>query len=255
MTDVQGPGGAGAGDSPSAVRDALSVVRHALPVECRPFKLGVRRPGLVIIDEVNGFATVGCGPLAPPVPDPRIDAMVLETDRLARRFVDAGWPVAASLDSHDPTRPEPPYPPHCLRGSGDDELVPALRWLETAPRTTLIAKDCIDLFVGAMQDGRNLVVDWINEEGCDVVVVVGICTDICVMDFVLTLLSARNHGLTPALLDVVVHEPACATYDLPLSVARGLGLPDTAAHPQEVAHHVGLYAMASRGALVSSALT
>ena len=27
------------------------------------------------------------------------------------------------------------------------------------------------------------------------VLVVGICTDICVMDFVLTLLSARNHGI------------------------------------------------------------
>ena len=84
--------------------------------------------------------------------------------------------------------------------------------------------------------------------------VVGICTDICVMDFVLTLLSARNHGMAGDLEDIVVYEPACATYDLPLAVARDLGLPDTAAHPQQPAHHVGLYLMASRGAVLAGEL-
>jgi len=68
------------------------------------------------------------------------------------------------------------------------------------------------------------------------------------MDFVLTLLSARNHGLMPGLADIAVFEPGCATYDLPLEVARTLGLPDTAAHPKDIAHHAGLYFMASRGA-------
>lgn len=233
--------------------DAASVLAGALPVALEPYTLG-GRPGLFIVDEVNGFATVGCGPLAPAAPNAQVDRMIAETDRLARRFLAAGWPVAASLDSHDPERPEPPYPPHCLRGSGDDELVPALRWLEEQPLATLIVKDCINLFVGAIQDGRNRIVDWINDNRLDSVVVVGICTDICVMDFVLTLLSARNHGLTTDLRDVVVYEPGCATYDLPLPVARGLGLPDTAAHPQDVAHRIGLWAMASRGARLTDRL-
>ena len=44
---------------------------------------------------------------------------------------------------------------------------------------------------------------------------VGICTDICVMDFVVTALSARNHGIMEPLEDIFVYSKACATYDLP----------------------------------------
>lgn len=235
--------------------DALDTVRRTFPVAADAYAMPAGATGLVIIDEVKGFASVGCGPLAPPVPNERITRMIAETDRLARRFVEAGWPVCASLDSHDPARPEPPYPPHCLAGTGHDELVPELAWLETAPGVALIAKDCINFVVGAMdKGGRNRLFDWINGNRLESVVTVGICTDICVMDFVLTLLSVRNHGMVPTLKDVVVYEPGCATYDLPLETARRLGLPDVAAHPQAEAHHMGLYMMASRGALLSDAL-
>lgn len=248
--------------------DALDTVRRTFPVAFGAYGMPAGRTGLVIIDEVKGFASVGCGPLAPPAPNEQVTRMIAETDRLARRFVEAGWPVCASLDSHDPAKPEPPYPPHCLAGTGHDELVPELTWLESEPAATLITKDCINFFVGATEvdsagkgagngagkGGRNRLLDWINGHRLESVVTVGICTDICVMDFVLTLLSARNHGMAPTLKDIVVHEPGCATYDLPLEVARELGLPDTAAHPQGPAHHMGLYMMASRGALLSDAL-
>jgi nicotinamidase-related amidase len=233
----------------------LNVFRATLPVALAPYPLTGKRAGLVIIDEVNGFCTPGCGPLAPPAQDPVIDRMVAETDAQARRFIAAGLPILISLDSHDPAKPEPPYPPHCLQGTGDDALIPALKWLENEAQATLIAKDCINFFVGAIAaDGRNAVADWIVSNDLETVVVVGICTDICVMDFVLTLLSARNHGLTGTLRDIVVYEPGCATYDLPLEVARSLGLPDTAAHPHGPTHHAGLYFMASRGAVLADNL-
>ena len=82
--------------------------------------------------------------------------------------------------------------------------------------------------------------------------VVGICTDICVMDFVLTMLSARNHGMMPSCRDIFVYADGCATYDLPKPVATQLGLPETASHPQALAHHMGLYFMAARGARIVS---
>ena len=94
----------------------------------------------------------------------------------------------------------------------------------------------------------------VNGHRLEAVITTGICTDICVMDFVLTLLSARNHGLMPTLRDIVVFEPATATYDLPLAVAEDLGLPPTAAHPKAETHHMGLYFMASRGAILASEL-
>lgn len=235
--------------------DALETVRRTLPVALGTFDLAAQPTGLVIVDEVCGFAAVGCGPLAPPAPNAQVSRMVAETDRLARQFDARGWPIAAFLDTHEPGKPEPPYPPHCERGTGQEELVPELAWLHDSRHATLIRKDCINGFVGAIApDGRNRILDWIDTHGLQAVVVVGICTDICVMDFVLTLLSARNHGMTRALRDIVVYEPACATYDLPLEVARAQGLPDTAAHPQDVTHHLGLYFMASRGAILAGEL-
>lgn len=60
--------------------------------------------------------------------------------------------------------------------------------------------------------------------------VVGICTDICILDFVGTTLSARNTGLVPPLEDVVVYSKGCATYDLPVHVARNIK--GALAHPQ-----------------------
>ncbi len=53
----------------------------------------------------------------------------------------------------------------------------------------------------------------------------------------------------------MVYEPGCATYDLPRAAAASLGLPETAAHPQALTHPRGLYFMASRGAILASALT
>ena len=205
--------------------------------------------GLIIVDEVNGFATVGAGNLAPQTPNEQVSVMVSETNRLARAFTKKKMPVLAFLDTHDPGKPEPPYPPHCERGTGEEDLVPELKWLENEPQATLVRKDCINGFIGAFQpDGSNSIVDWVNEHDVANVLVVGICTDICVMDFVLTLLSARNHGMLPSLKEILVYEKGCSTYDLPRSVVEEIGLPVSASHPQEITHYMGLYFMASRGA-------
>jgi len=225
-------------------------VAAALPVAPVSLTLaGKQAVGLVIVDEVNGFATVGSGNLAPPVHNPQVSAMVAETERLARAFSGQGWPILAFLDTHVPGKPEPPYPPHCEAGTGEEDLVPELTWLGQDPNATLVRKDCINGFVGAIRpDGSNAVVDWVKTHKLQRVLVVGICTDICVMDFVLTFLSARNHDLMPTLKDISVHAGGCATYDLPKEVVKTLGQPETADHPQDLTHHTGLYFMASRGA-------
>ncbi len=205
--------------------------------------------GLIIVDEVNGFATVGAGNLAPQVPNEQVSVMVSETDRLARSFTKQAMPVLAFLDTHDSGKPQPPYPPHCERGTGEEELVQELKWLEKEPQATLVRKDCINGFIGSFQpDGSNAVIDWVKENNVANVLVVGICTDICVMDFVLTLLSARNHGMLPGLKEVLVYDKGCSTYNLPRNVVEEIGLPLSASHPQDLTHYMGLYFMASRGA-------
>jgi nicotinamidase-related amidase len=233
----------------------LETLQAEIPVAAQVFET-TDRTGLVIVDEVNGFASVGAGPLAPPVENPQVTGCVAETVRVARAFADLGRPIAAFLDTHVPGKPEPPYPPHCEVGTGQEDLVAELQWLSDHPGALLIRKDCINGFVGAIdiESGANRIVDWVNHNRLEAVVAVGICTDVCVMDFVLTMISARNHGMMPTLRDVVVLEPGCATYDLSAEVAAAQDLPETARHPQAATHYLGLYFMAARGAVLASAV-
>ncbi|MSO74607.1 MAG: isochorismatase family protein [Alphaproteobacteria bacterium] len=226
----------------------ISELRCAVPIAFESLSLEGRRIGLVIVDEVVGFASVGGGNLAPRGENAQVSRMVWETDAFARSFIAAERPIFVFLDTHEQGKPEPPYPPHCIEGTGEEKLVPELAWLAAEPLATLVRKDCINGFIGAMTLKGNRLVDWVREHRLDSVLTVGICTDICVMDFVLTLLSARNHGLTFRLKDICVYEPACVTYDLPEEAVRAAGLPATATHPQGLTNHMGLYFMAARGA-------
>jgi len=228
----------------------LPAMRAAMPLSFETLNLGAGAApmGLVIVDEVVGFAAPGGGNLAPPGEDADVARIVEETDRLAKRFAASKRPIFAFLDSHEPGKPEPPYPPHCERGSGEDEFMAELRWLESEPQVTLICKNCINGFVGAMSDGSNLFVARVGENDLESLLVVGICTDICVMDLVLTLLSARNHKMMSGPMDIFVYESAYATYNLSREAAEILGLSPSLAHSKAPAHHIGLFFMVSCGA-------
>ncbi|CAK9176212.1 unnamed protein product [Ilex paraguariensis] len=230
----------------------IGLLKDELPVEQETLLFsGDVKTGLVLVDIVNGFCTVGAGNLAPRVPDEQISGMVDESVKLARVFCDNKWPIFAFLDSHHPDIPEPPYPPHCIAGTDESKLVPDLQWLENEPNVTLRCKDCIDGFLGSLEkDGSNVFVDWVKTNKIKVVLVVGICTDVCVLDFVCSALSARNRGFLTPLEDVVVYSRGCATFDLPVDVARGIK--GALAHPQDLMHHIGLYMAKGRGAKVVS---
>jgi hypothetical protein len=62
------------------------------------------------------------------------------------------------------------------------------------------------------------------------VLVVGICTDYCVLDFASSTLAARNIGRVTPLKDVVIYSEGCATFDLPVEVA--MKIKGALAHPQ-----------------------
>ncbi|KAG9138496.1 hypothetical protein Leryth_012778 [Lithospermum erythrorhizon] len=230
----------------------LDLLKNELPVKEETILLSDNvNTGLVLVDIVNGFCTVGAGSLAPPVPNKQISGMVDEAVKLAREFCSKKWPVYALLDCHNPDIPEPPYPPHCIAGTDESKLVPALQWLEDEPNVTLRCKDCIDGFLGSIEkDGSNVFVEWVKTHEIKVLLVVGICTDICVLDFVSSALSARNRRMLTPLEDVVVYSRGCSTFDLPLSVAQNIK--GALAHPQDLMHHVGLYMAKGRGARIVS---
>jgi len=230
------------------LKDELPVVQESLVLSEDV------KTGLVLVDVVNGFCTVGACNLAPRQPDKQISGMVDESVRLAREFCDKNWPVLAFLDSHHPDIPEHPYPPHCIAGTDEAKLVPGLQWLENEPSATLRCKDCIDGFVGSIEkDGSNVFIDWVKNNQIRKILVVGICTDICVLDFVCSAVSARNRGFLAPLEDVIVYSQGCATFDLPIHIARTMN--GAVAHPQELMHHIGLYIAKGRGAKVVSEVT
>ncbi|WMV53270.1 hypothetical protein MTR67_046655 [Solanum verrucosum] len=232
---------------------AIDLLKSEIPVEEDESLLlsGDVNTGLVLVDIVNGFCTVGAGNLAPVAPDRQISAMVDESVKLAEVFCEKKWPIYALRDSHHPDVPEPPHPPHCITGTDESELVPALQWLENEPNVTVRCKDCIDGFIGSIEkDGSNVFVNWVKANEIKTILVVGICADICVLDFVCSVLSARNRGFLSPLKDVIVYSPGCATFDLPVQIARNIkgALP----HPRELMHHIGLYMAKGRGAKVVS---
>ncbi|XP_028754539.1 nicotinamidase 1-like [Neltuma alba] len=234
------------------VSQTIDLLKEQLPVDQQPLILsGDVKTGLVLVDVVNGFCTVGAGNLAPRQPDKQISRMVEESVRLSRVFTEKKWPIFAFLDTHDRDTPEPPYPPHCIAGTEEAKLVPELLWLENEPNATLRCKDCIDGYLGSVEkDGTNVFVKWVENHQIKQILVVGICTDICVLDFVCSALSARNRRLLSPLEHVIIYSHACATYDIPVHIARDNK--DVIAHPQELMHHIGLYIARGRGAQIVS---
>ncbi|MBA0653780.1 hypothetical protein Goklo_020915 [Gossypium klotzschianum] len=234
------------------VSATIDLLKKELPVEEDSLVLSKDvKTGLVLVDVVNGFCSVGAGNLAPVKPDKQISYMVKESARLAKLFCGEKWPVFAFLDSHHPDIPEPPYPPHCIAGTDEARLVPDLQWLENEANATLKCKDCIDGFLGSVEkDGSNVFVDWVKKNQIKAILVVGICTDICVLDFVCSTLSARNRRMLTPLEDVIVYSGACATFDLPVHVAKDIN--GALAHPQDLMHHIGLYIAKGRGARIVS---
>lgn len=234
------------------VLQTIDLLRNEIPLEQETVNFSEDAvTGLVLVDIINGFCTVGAGNLAPREPNRQISGMINESAALARLFCEKKLPIMAFLDSHQPNKPEDPYPPHCIAGTDESNLVPALRWLENEPNVTIRRKDCFDGFLGSMEaDGSNVFVDWVKQNQIKNLLVVGVCTDICVLDFVCSTLSARNRGFLVPLEDVVVYSRACATFDIPLEVARNTK--EGLAHPQEFMHHVGLYMAKERGAKIAN---
>ncbi len=211
--------------------------------------------GLVVIDPGVGFVRRGA------LSDPeRMVPMCTRIGAVYRELVGRlgeDLRTCVFLDTHAADIPEPPYPPHCVVGTGEELIDEELAWLVEEPRVTVIKKDCINGFVGSIDrdTGRNAFAEWVKGEGVTTLLVTGDCTDICVSDFVVTALSARNHGLftraapadrgayTAAItgFEIVVLPDACATFEAP-------------GHASAPAHHVGLWLMASRGAVIAAEL-
>ncbi|HYI25536.1 MAG TPA: isochorismatase family protein, partial [Thermomicrobiales bacterium] len=122
-------------------------------------------------DVINGFFRFG------PLASPRVDALTqpilslfhLAYDHGVRRFV-------LLQDTHDPTTPEfRSYPPHCLAGTAESDMIPEYAALPFANLLTVIPKNSLNPAIETGFDAW-----WDANRDITTAIVVGDCTDLCV---------------------------------------------------------------------------
>lgn len=154
---------------------------------------------LIIIDMVNGFIKEG------PMSSPRIQTIIPPIRDLMACSKDQGFPMLAFADSHDEASIEfISYPPHCLAGTSESEIVDELK---EVGGYELILKGSTNAFL------ETAFHKWLtNHPTVQNFIVVGDCTDICVEQFALTLKTYFTTLNRPS--RIIVPTTCVETYDL-----------------------------------------
>lgn len=154
---------------------------------------------LIIVDMINGFAKSGA------LADPKIMDVCDEQVRLVNVFKEEKNPIIAFKDVHDKDSVEfTSFPSHCVRGTEEVELVKPLKVFESD--FTVIEKNSTSGFVVEEFLEQLKAMNDIEE-----VVIVGCCTDICVMNLAIPLKNYFDQQNKKILVSAV--QDACATYD------------------------------------------
>lgn len=157
------------------------------------------RTALVIVDMINGFAREGA------LNSPRVERLIEPIVELMRKCGERGIKKIAFADCHGEDCLEfGAYPMHCLKGSSESEIV---REIADEGNYYLIPKNSTNGFLE--EEFQN----WIktNHE-VNTFIVTGDCTDICILQFALTLKMYFN--MINKKSRVVVPVNGVDTYDL-----------------------------------------
>jgi nicotinamidase/pyrazinamidase len=147
---------------------------------------------VLVVDMLRGF----CEEDYPLYVGEAIRQLIPNIHRLLEEETAKGSHIIFLCDSHAPDDKEfEMFPPHCVRGTEEAEIIPELRQFADE----VIAKTRFSCFHGTNLEER------LRELKPDKIIVVGVCTDICVMH---TVADARNR-------DYLVEIPAdcVATFD------------------------------------------
>jgi nicotinamidase/pyrazinamidase len=152
------------------------------------------RKVVIVVDMINAFCRTGN------LASPRLDSVTAGIAGYLEREEAQGAILVFLVDTHAPDDPEfAMFPPHSVRGSGEDEVVPELA--PFAERGIVVRKSRYSGFHGTELD------ELLRRFRPDVVEVVGVCTDICVLH---TVADLRNRDYP-----VVVRRDMVETYDAP----------------------------------------
>lgn len=190
-----------------------------------------RRVAVFCVDTVNGFCTEG------QFESSRARAIIRPIVGLLERAHEAGVRTfVATYDEHPADAVEfRDFPVHCVRGTSETHIVPELAALPFFGTFSLLPKLAVCPAAGSGLE------EWLTAHP-DVThrVVVGVFTDLAVYQLAMYLKQRANAA--NATLPVVIPANCVDTYDVPLEVARGLGIPPHPAdfHQRTFLHHLAL---------------
>ena len=194
---------------------------------------GAGHIGVFCVDVINGFCYEG------PLASARVSAIVPPIVELFESLHDAGVEhFVLTYDAHNPAAIEfVDYPPHCIRGTSESEIVPELMQMPFASKFHLVAKNSISSSEGTTLDA------WLDANPhITHRIVVGDCTDICTYQLAMHLKLRANAADKPH--PVIVPVNCVDTYDIPLEIAKSEDIP---AHPADLLNAVFLYSMERNG--------
>ena len=155
---------------------------------------------LIIVDMINGFLNQGN------LHDKDINEIIPACLAQIERFIAEKQEIIAFCDQHEIDSLEfKTFPVHCLAGSAESELVAEL--IAYQEHFTIIAKNSTNgFFAAGFKDYLNKLNDYQE------IVLIGCCTDICVLQLALSLrayCNEKNYGCS-----IVVDQTACDTFNL-----------------------------------------
>lgn len=180
----------------SCLKDMQTELENQKSLCLEDFK--VENTGLVVVDMVNGFVKEGA------LSSPRVLSINGKTAGLVKACQERGIKAVAFCDSHNETCQEfASYPPHCVCGTAEEELTQEIKAVFSG---TIIKKNSTNGFIEP--DFQK----WLeNNNNIENFIICGCCTDLCVLQFALSLKTEFNRrNLNKR---VIVVQSLCETYD------------------------------------------
>lgn len=196
---------------------------------------------LVFVDIIRGFCDEGA------LASERVRKMVEPVRSLADAFLEKGVPGGNLLflqDDHPQDAVEfTAFPPHCVRGSGEEETVEELRPLVEQAGAQVFRKNATSGMFGVNPDGEPFHAYLRRQFTRPITfLLLGDCTDLCIYQNAMGIRLLANQD--QAQVRVIVPQSHVQTYDLPVTVARERG---GLAHDGDLMDQIFLYHMLLNG--------
>lgn len=189
----------------------------------KDFSVGdLKDSALFIIDMNNGFSKKGA------LYSDRVEAIIDNVKEITEIFADKDLPIIAYTDYHNKNSIEfKSYPHHCLEGTDEVELVDAIKVFKD--KIKVIRKNSTNAF---LSNETQEIIGKLKDKNIKNYVVIGCCTDICIMQFALTLKAYFNENNMES--EVYIPLKGVETYDAPW-------------HKGDVMNHFAIYTMQQNG--------